>query len=214
MPITPHPDSPSDQPSRLAERAQAGDRAAFEQLILRFEPGLKRLLLRRAGGRSELVEEIIHETWIAVWEALVGGRYDPTRAAISTFIYAIAHKRWLQHLRRSAYRPTPVGDIEALLGESDGTDNPAHLLQAGELLEAMRGCLHASTTPHSLTAEERQVVIGLSGEESERSLAGLLELAPSTIHARKLSAHNKLRRCLAAKGFSAESHERGLQPRE
>ena len=80
-------------------------------------------------------------------------------------------------------------------------DNPAALLHAAELLDAMRGCLHAAGTPFALSAEERQIVIELSGGESERALAERLGVAASTIHARKQLAYRKLRQCLSAKGF-------------
>jgi RNA polymerase sigma-70 factor (ECF subfamily) len=204
-----------DPLQRLADRAQSGDRGAFEQLLRRFDPGLKRILLRRSGGRVELADELAQRTWIAVWEALRKGRYDPRKSAISTFIYAVAHKLWLQHLRRASTAPLSGGVLgESLLDASGATENPVAELQAAEMLEAMRACLRTAGTPFSLTDEERRIVLELNGGKSERDLAGELGVAASTIHARKQLAYGKLRRCLAAKGFSEETAERRRDDRE
>jgi RNA polymerase sigma factor (sigma-70 family) len=208
-------DELADLIAQLTERAPNGDRGAFEQLLNRFDPGLKRILLRRTGGQAELCEELAQRTWIAVWQALHEQRYDPQKSAISTFIYAVAYKLWLQHLRSAGTAPLSGGVLGTGLLDSEGAaDNPAALLHAAELLDAMRGCLHAAGTPFSLTAEERQIVIGLSGGESERALAERLGVAASTIHARKQLAYRKLRQCLSAKGFSAETAERQRPQRE
>jgi RNA polymerase sigma factor (sigma-70 family) len=209
------PDDATDPLLRLANQARRGDRGAFEQLLHRFHPGLKRILLRRSGGQVELSEELVQRTWVAVWEALRTGRYDPRRSAISTFIYAVAHKLWLQHLRRAGSDPPS----ESVLGSSfsdlsAAAENPAMLLHTAEMLEAMRNCLHASGTPFGLTADERRIVIALSGGASERKLAAELGVAASTVHAHKQTAYRKLRRCLAAKGFSLDTAERRRNERE
>lgn len=209
-------DSDAGDPlQRLADRAQRGDRDAFEQLVRRFDPGLRRILLRRGSGQAELADELAQRTWIAVWEAFCKRRYDARKSAISTFIYAVAYKLWLQHLRRAGAAPLSGGVLgESLLGASGTTENPADEAQAAELLEAMRACLHATGTPLSLTDEQRHVVLALSSGKSERDLAGELGVAASTIHARKQLAYGKLRRCLAARGFSPEAAERSRDDRE
>lgn len=195
--------------SQLALRAQDGDRSAFELLLRRLDPGLKQVLRRRTG-QAELADELAHQTWIAVWQALREERYDVQKAAISTFVYAVAHKLWLQHLRRSGSARFSHEVLDALpaLGPA-AAGNPASDLHASELLDAMRSCLRSRGTPHSLTADERRVVMGLATGESERTLAEQLGVAASTVHARKQLAYQKLRRCLAARGFSTENAERG-----
>ena len=194
----------------LAARSAQGDGQAFERLIKRLSPGLAGVLARRTSGNQTVVEEILQETWTAVWEALATGRYDPQRAAISTFAYAVAHKLWLRHLRQS--RGGPAGDgwtLNLIDGDRAHSDNHPHALELSELLEAMRACLTALDTKYALNDEERAVARGLANGETERSLASQLGIAASTVHSRKSSSYNKLRRCLALKGFRMESHERG-----
>lgn len=208
MPHTPPPGPPAAL-HQLADRAQRGERPAFEELVRRLEQGLKRVLLRRTGGQFALVEELAQSTWVAVWDALRQGRYDAGRAAISTFVYAVAHKLWLRHLRdRRGPAAEPAALESVLIGRATEADDPAAALESAELLEAMRGCLRSDGDAFSLTPEERRVVIGLAAGESERSLSAELGLAASTIHARKQAAYEKLRRCLAAKGFRLEPAER------
>ena len=172
------------------------------------------MMLRRTGGRAALAEELTHDTWVAVWDSLRNGRYDPSKAAISTFMYAVAHKLWLQHLRRAGQAHASLNALDSLLDDAAGSDHPAALLHAEEMVRAIQGCLHAADTPFSLTDEERQVVIGLAGEETERTLAGKLGVAASTIHARKVSAYKKLRSCMTAKGFGEAAAERPESPGE
>ena len=195
---------------QLARRTRAGDRTAFERLHDRLAPGLRRILLRRTHGQADLAEELAQKTWVEVWRALSGGRYDESKAAISTFVYAVAHKLWLRGLRQLRSRPVTGSEFETFAAiASEEADNPAALLHAGELIDALRACLHAVDTPLSLTPEEREAVVRLATGETERSLAEKLGAAPSTIHGRKHAAYKKLRRCLRAKGFSQESAERG-----
>jgi RNA polymerase sigma factor (sigma-70 family) len=205
--------APSDKSNpidRLVARALEGDHAAFEAIIAHYQPGLRRILLRRTGGNSHLAEELIHQAWIGVWDALRNRRYDPSKSAVSTFVYAVAHKLWLQHLRRAGQAPLSGGDLDlSLLMDPGGelSPEPAHELHTLEMLEALRDCLRVPDRPNSLTPEERHIVFGLANEKTERILADELDLAPSTIHARKQLAYMKLRKCMAAKGFHAETSD-------
>lgn len=204
------PKDDAEAPAALAERALGGDRAAFEALITHYQSGLRRLLLRRAGGDGVLVDELLHQTWIGLWQAFCERRYDPRRAAISTFIYAIAHKRWLQHLRRTGNQPLSGADIDfTLLADSsdESETDPARALHSAEMLAAFRDCLHAPNRSNSLSPEERQIVVELARGQTERSLAAVLGLAPSTIHMRKQLAYKKLRDCMTAKGYQSNPLE-------
>ncbi|TWT44685.1 RNA polymerase sigma factor [Phycisphaerae bacterium RAS1] len=185
----------------LARAAAAGDEAAFERLHDRLRAGLERFLLKRTGKRRDLADELAQRAWVEMWRALRERRYDPDRAAFSTFLYAIAYKLWMQHCRANrestgaATADDPV--LEALQHQPNRLDE-LHLV---ELLEALRGCREQSDGPGSLTAEERELLNVLAEGASERQAAERLGLAASTVNARKRAAYAKLRACLAAKGF-------------
>ena len=91
----------------LTTRAAGGDEGAFAALHQRLGGGLFRLFLDRTGGRSELADDFSQKTWVAVWQALIAGKYDPARAAISTFVYAVGYRVWLQHMRSTGRANAP-----------------------------------------------------------------------------------------------------------
>src|SRR4051794_23321638 len=90
----PMPDDASQLPQEVADklprrdsslqhltmRAAGGDQGAFAALHQRLGGGLFRLFLERTGGRSELADDFSQKTWVAVWQALTAGKYDPARA--------------------------------------------------------------------------------------------------------------------------------------
>lgn len=161
------------------------------------------MLVKRTGGNNELAVELTQRTWIDTWRALKERRYDPTRAEFTTFLYAIGYKIWLQHRRRERGAAQASEDLDQFAGDLiRGDDALGASLHAAERMDALRGCLRNSAAPHGLTEEEREIVEELGRGETERTLAARLGLAASTIHARKVAALDKLRKCLAGKGYS------------
>lgn len=64
-----------DVPDTLLARARRGDRAAFEQLYLRFERPVFTLALRLCGSRAE-ADEVLQETMLKMWSAIASYRGD------------------------------------------------------------------------------------------------------------------------------------------
>lgn len=194
----------------LAALALGGDEQAFEELHRRLGGGLRKFFQRRISGRDEIIEELSQTTWMETWRALREQRYDPQRARISTFVYAVGYKLLLRHfqaVRRHGCIGPSVGATE--LAEPTVTQQPDALLHECELLDAVRDCIHQRGASYTLTEEERAVVVGSADNESERALGRCLGVAASTINTRKKSAYQKLRRCLSLKGFGSEVVERG-----
>ena len=189
---------PVDENGELAAGVAAGQRTAFERLHARLDAGLRRMFIRRSGGRGDLADELGQQTWGRLWQAGLEKRYDPTRSAVSTYVYAIANNVWLQHYR-AARRSATAELSDDMRREDAGDDALAH----AELLEAVRDCLHGPG-PSAMSPDERFIVVELARGGTERELASTLRIAASTVHARKLSGHEKLRNCLHRKGFSQE----------
>ena len=196
----------SDQPQpaippAVVRQFAVADPAAFARVHDRFAPGLLAMFARRARGDSTIADDLAQQVWTHVWRAVGDRRYDIGRAAVSTFVYAIANNVWRQHLQRNS-RPTPTGS--ARIVANPGAE--AIMLQA-ELLDALRACLHEAAGANALTDQERTIVLRSAQGETERALAAELSLAASTIHVRKEGAFAKLRCCMMLKGYSAESIE-------
>ena len=207
------PPENADTLREWASLAAAGDDQAFERIHRRFGGGLMRFFLTRNGGRVDLAEELAQKTWVEVWRSLRRQRYDPQRGAISTFTYAIGYKVWLQYCRTSlgGMERANVGDGYLALLIEDASA-PEDLLNAAELLDALRTCVREAGSANALSDDERLIVFHAARGQSERWLADELGVAPSTVNARKRIVYNKLRKCLAAKGFVRESAERGVNP--
>jgi RNA polymerase sigma factor (sigma-70 family) len=200
----------ADAIRRAAGRVAAGDERAFEAIHERFDAGLRRFFLTRGGGRVEQAEELAQRTWVQVWRSMSDGKYDPRRAAPSTFIYAVASKMWLRHCR-TLTRPAST-EADGLLARLLEGGDPADLLHAAELLEGMRHCLRCEGC---LSEEERAIVLAAAHGETERALGRRFGLAASSINARKQAAYAKLRRCMAERGlFSDEAPPPSADPAE
>jgi RNA polymerase sigma factor (sigma-70 family) len=194
------PERPFD-PDADAARLAAADPEAFERLHRRLEKPVRLLFIRRSR-RTDLAEELAQQTWTQVWRVLRLGRYDPSRARITTFVYAIAHKIWLQYCRTLS-QPKPAG----LGNPLDESAEPEQTIHHAELLDALRNCMESRDGVLALDESERRIIEGVARSQSEREMARDLGVSASTINARKQSAYKKLRRCLASKGFPAESVE-------
>lgn len=195
-----------DSMADLAAAAANGDRGSFDAIYKRLSGGMFRLFMQRTNQRKEVAEDLSQRTWLGVWDALRQGRYDPRKSAITTFVYAVGYKIWLQHLR-TASRPEFSAD-HVDMGGGVEVGNPQFESNASELLEAVRTCLKADVESPILTEEERGIVRASAGGASDREIAKQLNIAASTLNARKQAAFEKIRRVLASWGHRGERPER------
>ena len=75
----------SDDDGSLVERAQAGDTAAFEELVRRHQQFAYHVALR-ALGRPQDAEDVTQEAFLRAWEGLPGFR---RQAQFQTWLYRI-----------------------------------------------------------------------------------------------------------------------------
>lgn len=131
------------------------------------------------------------------------GKYNPDRGALSTFLYAVATNIWLRHQRKSAGTREVLTDGERLAGSLLGeSDDPARAVAFAELLSAV--LKRVTGAEGDLSAEERTVLVHLADGASDRDLAVILGVAPSTAHARRVGALAKLRAALVGLGYRSE----------
>jgi RNA polymerase sigma factor (sigma-70 family) len=80
--------------------AQAGNEAAFRELVLRRQ-GAVRDLLRRLSGNAALADDLAQQAFLQAWRSLKTLR-EP--AAFKGWLRRIAIHVWLQHVRRGRLR--------------------------------------------------------------------------------------------------------------
>jgi RNA polymerase sigma-70 factor (ECF subfamily) len=102
----------NDQDADLIRRVQAGERAAFDLLVLKYQQRVVNLVRRFIRDESEALD-VAQEVFIKVWRALSGFRGE---SAFYTWLYRIAVNSAKNHLEAAGRRPQPI-DLELEIAE-------------------------------------------------------------------------------------------------
>src|SRR5438874_2508286 len=95
--------------AELVDRTLRGERAAFHELTLRYYRPVGGFIFKRVG-RSDLVEDLVQETFLEAFQALQAGRGPKTFAS---WLFGIAHNRcgkWLRRKRPVLFDPNEAPD--------------------------------------------------------------------------------------------------------
>lgn len=124
------PTTPSDPD--LLRQMMAGDEDAFTQLYRRRQAGVYRFALQMSGSQT-LAEDVTQEVFIVLMRD--GGRYDPDRGSLSSYLYGIARNHVLRKLEQD--RPyVPFVDRSA---DADEITPQAMIAEGDPLTELTRG---------------------------------------------------------------------------
>jgi RNA polymerase sigma factor (sigma-70 family) len=164
---------------------------AYETLFRHFAPRVKAYMARMAGD-SQQAEELMQETMIAVWNK--ADRFDPSRGAVSTWIFTIA-----RNLRIDAFRRENRPDFDP----NDPAFVPDDVAPADAELEARQ----ASERLHQAIAalpEEQAALLKFSffEDHTHSAIATRLNLPLGTVKSRMRLAFDKLRVALGHSGDS------------
>lgn len=165
------------------------DVAAYEVLFRHFAPRVKSYMIRLAGDGQQ-AEELMQETMIAVWNK--ADQFDPSRGAVSTWIFTIA-----RNLRVDAFRRGRRPDFDP----HDPAFIPEDVLPADVEVEVRQ----ASEQLHSALAtlpEEQLTLLKLSffQDNSHSEIAAGLNLPLGTVKSRMRLAFARLRAALEKSG--------------
>src|SRR5215475_14797506 len=94
---------------QLVERAQRGDKRAFELLVAKYQRKLGRLLSRLVRDPAE-VEDVTQEAFIKAYRALPGFRGD---SAFYTWLYRIGINTAKNYLMAMGRRAPTSTEVEA-----------------------------------------------------------------------------------------------------
>ncbi len=175
---------------QLVERAQRGDKRAFELLVLKYQRKLGRLLSRFVRDAAE-VEDVTQEAFIKAYRALPSFRGD---SAFYTWLYRIGintAKNYLVALGRRA--PTTTGfDNEEAEGFEDAeqlrdANTPESELEGKEIAATVNRAMNA--LPDDLrTAITLREIEGLSYEE----IANVMNCPVGTVRSRIFRARDAI----------------------
>jgi RNA polymerase sigma-70 factor, ECF subfamily len=175
---------PADELCRLMLAVAAKkDRSAFTTLFNLFAPRVKALFVR-LGMNDELAEEVAQETMLAMWRK--ASYFDPSRAGVSTWIFAIARNQRIDRLRRERTLPT-----DGVFDASDEPDSPCSgedIAIAAERDRQLRSALGA------LTKDQATIVrLSFFAEKPHSEIARELRIPLGTVKSRVRLALGRLR---------------------
>jgi len=117
----------------LVGRCLAGDQAACATLVKSYARMVGTVIWRATGDES-VVDDLAQETFIRVFRAL---SYYDSRARLSTWIYTIAHRIAIDHLRKAGrWREDPLDERE--LEQGSGEPDPEMAFAQQEIDKLVR----------------------------------------------------------------------------
>ena len=175
---------------QLVERAQRGDKRAFELLVLKYQRKLGRLLSRFVRDPAE-VEDVTQEAFIKAYRALPGFRGD---SAFYTWLYRIGintAKNYLVALGRRA--PTTTGfDNE----EAEGFEDADQLRDANTPESEMEGKEIAATVNRAMDALPKDLRTAITLREIEglsyEEIASVMNCPVGTVRSRIFRARDAI----------------------
>ena len=182
-------DSCTDPPlADLLRRSAAGDEAAFAALYRQFQHTVYRFA-RAMTGSTEAAEDVTQEVFVALVADL--DRYQPRRAAFSTYLYGIVRNLSRDRLRRER-RFLSLDTWDARAAAGDGGGDALQRLEGEETAAQVRRALQRLPSRH------REVIIlcdlhGLSYAEA----AVVVDSSVAAVRSRLHRARHLLRRRLA-----------------
>ena len=171
--------------SLISRVSQNRDRQAFSELFDHFAPRLKSFMMRK-NASAELAEDLVQEAMIAVWTKAQS--YEPTKGAVSTWVFTIARNLRIDRFRRDGNMPlTELGDY----------DEPSEAPEGEELLGRKQEDGLVARALESIPQEQREILLLSFVEDMPQSeIASKLAIPLGTVKSRMRLAYGHLRRLL------------------
>jgi RNA polymerase sigma-70 factor (ECF subfamily) len=178
----------SSDEGQLVERSQAGDRAAFEELVRRHADRLYAVVLRFVADADE-AEEVTQEAFLRAWRSI--GRFE-RRSRFFTWLYRIG----INEAKRRAERRSPegaVGEIEdsPIEDAPDWSEAPELRAEQGDLRRVLEQAIQALPLEYRAPLILRDVE-GLSTQEA----AEVMDLGEAAFKSRLHRARLAVRRAV------------------
>lgn len=177
---------------RLLQKAQEGDRKAFEALVALHSRRVYNLALGYTGRHHD-AEEIAQTVFVKVWKALPQFR---GASAFSTWLYRLTLNACTDHYRRERKRRGDLSlDDPDLAPIRDAAPSPEEIVIQREEKAILRKALAELPEQHRVILILREMD-GLDYQE----IAQVLEIQVGTVKSRLARARRALREKLLAEG--------------
>ncbi len=189
----------ASQDTILLKRIADGDREAFADLYVSYQPRLTKFCSRILKNDVALAADIVDEAMIEIWKSAgsFSGRSQP-----STWIHSIARYRLIGYLRKNK---------EVLQSDGSEWDNfedesllPDEVMMLSERNKRIIQCLK------KLSKKHREVVeLVYYKEFSIKHIASMLSISENTVKTRLFYARNKLKEIFEMLELNSERSNTG-----
>ncbi|HEX7501216.1 MAG TPA: sigma-70 family RNA polymerase sigma factor [Polyangia bacterium] len=178
----------ADGLDRLVHKAQAGDRAAFDELLVAIRPRALAAALRVVHNRDD-AEDAVQDAFFKVWRCLAAFE---GRSSFSTWIHRIVTNSSLDLLRRNTCRSETAERVDGqVLAVTDG--EPSHEQTPDSELCGYEIQMLVRTAVAALPAAHRQAVQLREFEDcSYQEMAEIIQCPVGTVMSRLHHARQKL----------------------
>ncbi len=195
--------APHAEDVRLVARAQAGDAAAFDALVVKHTSKLYGLVYHMSGNHDD-TNDLLQDIWSKVYRSLAGFR---GASRFSTWLHSIAVNMTINFVKRRARRQTV--SLNTTFGEGDGGESEAGPAEAllvsahtprteaglGELQKQLGEALGKLSADH-LAVVTMFDIQGMPHAE----ISKILGVSEGTVRSRLFYAHRQLQ------GYLGEFH--------
>lgn len=196
--------SPHDRDRALIDRIAEGHEEALAQLANRFAATLWRLLYHELNGQRPLMEEILQEVFMGVWQGAHKFRGD---CRVEVWISKIAYNQAVAARKKSTWR---LAQRSSTLPDDDTPGAVFTALTIPSPEDAVAANLELTAALNALPPEQRIVFhLFLVQGFSYREIAQTLDIPLGTVKSRLSAARDRLRQVLAKPGASV-----GVSPLE
>ena len=173
--------------SELVRKSQLGDKAAFEQLVIRHQDLVFSLAYKLTGNR-EMANDVAQEAFIRAWKAIEKFRGDST---FSTWIYRITvNTAWTLRKKAKKHNTLNIDDTYEPIVIDEKKD-PELVAINSDLSSVLINALDKIPI-------EQRIIVELKNIEgrSHKEIAAYLDISVTAAKVRLHRAHQKLRQIL------------------
>ena len=173
--------------SELVRKSQLGDKAAFEQLVIRHQDLVFSLAYKLTGNR-EMANDVAQEDFIRAWKAIEKFRGDST---FSTWIYRITvNTAWTLRKKAKKHNTLNIDDTYEPIVIDEKKD-PELVAINSDLSSVLINALDKIPI-------EQRIIVELKNIEgrSHKEIADYLDISVTAAKVRLHRAHQKLRQIL------------------
>lgn len=182
----------------LVRRCVAGDAAAWEEIVHRFNRRIYNICYRFAGGADD-AEDLTQEVFIKIYRTMAS--FDPGKASFNTWVTTVTRNLLVDHFRKSKNEritdsmDAPIGNEEEGRSLSEQIEDKG--VSPDQHVEKLQTKQMVHEALQKLSPELREAVILRDLQDMDyRDIAAVLKVPEGTVKSRINRGRTELARLL------------------